>query len=360
MSSPTRGSVPASEEARYDAIFHTPAIGVVELDPGSGACLRANEAFCTLLGYSTTELNVRPAHALVRPEDLPALCEAHQGLLRGDYAEHQAETAFIRKDGTLRRAHCTIILIRQEDGTPYREIALLQDLHAEQEAMLDVKVQQRTQEAQRLSIAVARAEQRERRRLAEVLHDHVQQLLYGLHLRLHHLQIRHEGNPLTQQIREMEALVSEALDMTRTLTVDLSPPKLEMEEGLTAAMHLLAEEMRQRHGLHVTVTTSTERRLADDEMNVLLYQLVRELLFNVVKHAQVKEARIHLAEQAGAIRISVMDEGKGFAISLPAAFRTGGFGLLNMREKLQLFGGQLDIETAPGKGTTVHILMPLE
>jgi signal transduction histidine kinase len=189
---------------------------------------------------------------------------------------------------------------------------------------LEERVEKRTQQVRNLASALTLAEQRERRRIAQILHDDLQQLL-----------------------------------STRTLAIDLSPPVLQ-GEGLDAAIAWLSNQMKELHDLEVSIELFNPCLMAERDMRVLLYQLVRELLFNVVKHANTNRVYIRCGSQDGQIIITVEDQGKGF--DLEAATQKyqeeGHFGLFSIRERLMLLGGNLKIETAPGQGTRVTITAP--
>ncbi len=232
---------------------------------------------------------------------------------------------------------------------------------------LEARVAMRTGQVRRLASDLVLAEQKERHRIAQLLHDNLQQQLYGIQLKTSFLQ-RHlsadgeEGQTGTQQqTSEMYELLDEAIETTRALTVDLSPPVLE-GEGLAEALRWLAEQMETMHGLQVEIDAGDECRSLGEDQRVLLYQMVRELLFNVVKHAQVGRARVTLGETGGECSVEVVDEGVGFdGEAAPAApARNGGFGLSSVRDRVNFFGGRLEIDSAPGEGTRITLALPFD
>jgi signal transduction histidine kinase len=168
-----------------------------------------------------------------------------------------------------------------------------------------------------------------------------------------------------ERLTQLNEMIDRAIQVTRNLTVDLSPPVLE-KEGLREALPWLATQMNELYGLtvHIEVVRLGDDRLLSvqsEEMRVLLFQLVRELLFNVVKHAGVDEARVRLAEQNDELRIYVEDEGVGFDVDAAreAESDEAGFGLYSVAERLGLFGGSLAIESTPGQGTQAIITVPV-
>jgi signal transduction histidine kinase len=210
------------------------------------------------------------------------------------------------------------------------------------------------------------AEQRERRRLAVILHDHLQQLLVGAKLRVAMLRrdadpadASSEGAGQARLAREIEDLLTQSIDASRTLTAELSPPILR-DGGLLPALKWLARWMEETHGVTVTLAVDETIPAAGPDVATLLFQSVKELLFNAAKHAKVRHARVSASTVGGQMRIVVADEGAGFdqaILTLEGA--KVGFGLFGIRERLDMLGGSMTIDTAPGKGTVVTLVMPL-
>ncbi len=213
-----------------------------------------------------------------------------------------------------------------------------------------------------LASALTLAEQRERQRVSQVLHDHVQQMLHGIQLRTHLLILDAPPNThpgLQEHLQAIQELTEEAIQATRTLTVELSPPVLRVE-GLTAAFRWLSDHMAEMHTLDVDVEVEGDCQLYSSELSVLLFQVARELLFNVVKHAQVKRAQLSLQEKDDMVIVRVLDQGIGFDLvnrDQPRR-KIGGFGLASIEERLNLFGGQVALESQPGQGTSVTLTVP--
>jgi signal transduction histidine kinase len=209
-----------------------------------------------------------------------------------------------------------------------------------------------------LASQLVEAEQRERRRLAKVLHDHVQQLLAAAMMRIQLAQQEpREGGSRT--LAEVEELVQDAIAAARSLAVDLHPPVLN-DGRMVAALEWLARHMQRNHGLMVTVEGSSESELPAP-CRALVFETARELLFNVVKHANVDRARVRLVDSSeDEVEITIQDEGAGFD---PERLEAGGdpldhTGLLRIRERLSVLGGRVEIVSHPGKGTEVTVHVP--
>jgi PAS domain S-box-containing protein len=242
--------------------------------------------------------------------------------------------------------------------------------HSEQELRLfnenlEERVQRRTRQVRELASALTLAEQRERRRVSQILHDHVQQMLYGIQMRNHLLKLDAEiadQVAVKEHVRVMEQLVEQAIRATRSLSVEMSPPVLK-NEGLAAAIEWLAGNMREIHGLTVETDLRSDYQPASEDLRVLVFQVTRELLFNVVKHADVNSARLEMYELDGKIFVRVMDEGIGFDVATIEHTEDkleGGLGLYSIQERLALFGGHLAIESTVAKGTVATIVVPCQ
>ncbi len=233
---------------------------------------------------------------------------------------------------------------------------------------LEQRVRERTAELARqtsqlraLASQLTLAEQRERTRLAHVLHDHLQQLLVGAKFGIGALKNRMTENDRQAAIAHIDALMDDCIKASRELTVELSPPILS-EAGLASGLQWLARWMQEKHGIEVVLEIDPGAAPEREDLKVLLYQSIRELLFNVVKHAGVARAELtmRLSEKDETI-LEVRDEGRGFDATeaLPRGdSATTGFGLFSVRERLTMFGGRMEIDSAPGRGSRFLLVVP--
>jgi len=212
-----------------------------------------------------------------------------------------------------------------------------------------------------LATEITLAEERARRKLAAELHDGPAQNLTGMSLSLAAMKRNLADREQVERIVELEQVLADTTLQTRTLMLELAPPGLH-ENGLVEALRWLADRVRQQQRLIVTVEDDGSPKPLEDPVCVLLFQTVRELLQNVVKHARSKRATVRCGTQNDQFMIDVIDPGVGFEVQgidrLPT--RQGGFGLFNIRERLKLMGGNIDIHSVVGEGTTVRIRVPLK
>lgn len=232
---------------------------------------------------------------------------------------------------------------------------------------LEQRVQAGTEQVRLLAAQLSVAEQEERARIAQVLHDYVQQLLYAIQMRMQLMELDLSATSaanVQEGLAETKQLLEDATQATRSLAHELNPPVLGSED-VGELLQWLASHMQNLHELHTRVTVTGRPHLADKTGRILLFHVVRELLFNVVKHANVTEAEITAAEITaaegeGRVQISVRDGGAGFdpASSAGEGARKPGLGLPGIRERLQLFQGEMQIRSAPGQGTTITLVLP--
>jgi signal transduction histidine kinase/CheY-like chemotaxis protein len=202
-------------------------------------------------------------------------------------------------------------------------------------------------------------EQRERKRMANELHDYLAQLLVLGKMKLSNMQahIQDIGGPVATLFQEIDQTFNNALDYTRTLMAELSPPVLH-ELGLPTALQWLADQMK-KHRLTVEVRLGTSYLPLPEPQAILLFHSVRELLINAAKHAGTNQALLTLDVTDTLLKIAVQDRGKGFNTDNLEPTQPGHqFGLFSVKERMEELGGWLQVESAPGRGTTVTLGLP--
>jgi signal transduction histidine kinase len=223
------------------------------------------------------------------------------------------------------------------------------------------EVRQLADQLRALASDLSRSEQRERKRLAKLLHDHIQQLLVAARMCVELIRPVSRSEQVKFTIKELDSILKDAIDASRTLTVELSPPVLS-QAGLMPALNWLSETMAEKNNFEVRVQSDDRAEPEEEEVRFLLFECVRELLFNALKHSGERKAAVTaLRTQDAQIKIVVEDKGRGFD---PAQLRPSGrgastFGLFSVQERLVHIGGSAAIETAPGRGTRVTILVPI-
>lgn len=196
------------------------------------------------------------------------------------------------------------------------------------------------------------------RKMAHAVHDEAGQLLIAVHLALTEL-AKEVPARMLPRVTEVAALLGQIETDLRNLSHELRPTMLD-DLGLVPALEFLADRVSQRANLAVEVQSSLVGRLPAS-VEVVLYRVIQEALANTARHAQAQGVKIRLQMEGGTLRSSISDDGVGF--DLAAVFSGNGqhgLGLIGMRERLQAVQGTLQIESLPGRGTTLAISVPLE
>lgn len=229
-------------------------------------------------------------------------------------------------------------------------------------AVLATDIRERVQSEEKirsLAAELTRAEQEERHRISQVLHDDLQQRLFAVKAQLSFLK---DGNLSADTYRELDQIqesLSESVAITRNLSIDLSPIVLR-GEGLTEVLTWLSFRMKEQYGLQVDLEAKEDLHEVDSHMRMLLFQSIRELLFNVVKHAGVSQAKVTLDEMNGRPCITVSDDGKGFDSEAVLGNPQAAHGLLIIQDRLNLLGCHMELVAKPNEGTRITIELPGE
>lgn len=321
-----------------------------------------------LFGFSEAVLGPEAVEQAIHPDDLDAFRRARAAALDPAHPAAFDEThRVVRPDGTVRwvRGHARVLFEGQEAR---RAVGVVADVTEQVEAQkalrwaketLQERVAARTAQVRALSARLAAAEQQERQRVAEVLHDDLQQQLYALSLTLGLLRKAAPGAAEALQ-DQAEHQLAQAAHLVRTLSTALSPPVLR-HDHLDLLLQWLALHVEGQYGLHVEVVVHDDLVLTEVSRRLLLYQVLRELLFNVVKHAGTKQATLEARRDGAWGVVVVSDRGVGFDLEAVRQRRqaAGGLGLVHLQERFELLGGRFEVTSRPGQGTRVTLRLPL-
>lgn len=290
------------------------------------------------------------------PGDQATALELARRAMAGE--EFTAEQEFGDPSRRRRVYELSINTIRDDEGRQIGAAHIARDVTARR--LAEQELARRLEQVRRLAAELSSAEQRERKRIATALHDHLQQILAAARYEIDQLRQGTADGPLGAVVTRLEGLIQESIDASRSLAVELSPPVL-YDRGLPAALEWLARHFRDKHGLEVAVDVDSETRLANVDVEAFLFQSVRELLFNIVKHAGTNQAWITMNRGGEQAQITVEDRGRGcdperFAVPAPA---DAGFGLFNIQQRIDLLGGRFEAHTVPERGCRVTLAIPL-
>ena len=232
--------------------------------------------------------------------------------------------------------------------------------HAQERERMQAKIVEYDRQLRSMSVEAALAEEQERKQIAAGLHDKAGPLLATCYMKLGRALKLPAPQGVTAALSESRELIDQAIGELRSLTFDLSSPAL-YTLGLTAAVEELCRETAKHHSLDVAFQDQGTPKDLSNDQRIVLYRASRELLLNVVKHAEATRVTVTCGGDAEDVFVRVTDDGVGFdAADAGRGFsRTGGFGLFNLRERLAHLGGRLAVESSRGTGTRVLVALPV-
>jgi PAS domain S-box-containing protein len=342
-------------EARFRTIFEGTTLAIALVDQ-NGRILESNPAMQQMLGCLQSELVNQMFTVFLLPEDASRCQALFQRLVQGQQDSYQGEKKYIRKDGRTAWGRLHVSWVRGVKEEDHLAICMVEDITEQKQAEKEI----RTYQEQLRSVAseLSLTEERERRRLATDLHDHVGQILALAQIKLGAIRESASSTQLLEPMDEVRRLIEQTIQYTRSLTFELSPPIL-YDLGFDAAVEWLAELIQEQHGLTVKVQADRSAKPMSDEIRVILFQTVRELLANVVKHANAKNIGVFIRREDDTLKVKIEDDGLGKGIAADAANGPSGFGFFSIKERLKYLGGQLEVVSEPGWGTRVTLQVPL-
>jgi PAS domain S-box-containing protein len=337
-----------------------------------------------MFGYSPEEMIGQPILRLIPPERQTEEVEILSRLRAGKRIQHY-ETVRQKKDGTLIDVSLTISPIRDQSGDIIGASKIIRDISERKQTELSLKesqqrlrefaedlerlVENRTfelvqsqQQLRALAAQLNLSEQKERQRLAGELHDYLGQMLALNRIKISVAQKHPMEASLARVLAEVQATTDKALAYTRSLVAQLSPPVLQ-EFGLAMALPWLAQQMLERD-LVVSLQLKTQIPPIPEDQALLLFQSIRELLLNCIKHAQVPQAVVVLERKEEALYVTVADEGVGFEPSVMFSAKqtmetAHKYGLFSIRERMISLGGRFELQSSPGSGTVATLVFPI-
>jgi len=343
-------------EAHFRTIFEVSTIGIALLNK-DGRVVEGNPALQQMLGYSLTELVNQMFTVFILPDDASRCKALFRELVQGKKDSYQVEKKYVRKDGQTVWGRLNVSLIRGVQVEDHLAVCMIEDITAQKQAEKEIHTYQ--EQLRSVASELSLTEEQERRRLATDLHDHVGQILALAQIKLGAIRESASSTHLVEPMDEVRRLIEQTIQYTRSLSFELSPPIL-YDLGFEAAVEWLAELIQEQHGITVQVQTDRSPKSMNDEIRVILFQTMRELLVNVAKHANAKNIRVFIAREDATLKVKIEDDGLGMGVSADAANGPFGFGFFSIGERLKYLGGHLEVASEPGWGTRVTLQVPLK
>ncbi len=337
-------------EHLYRVFVDTMNEGAATLSP-EGTVLYCNDRLAGMLKTSPDRVVGSSIYQFIPPAETSGFKSAIE---KSGREGTKVELSLGREDQNLVPVHLSLNTFPGQDLPAICMVAM--DLTERKRAEEKISLYQRQLRA--LAAELALSEERERRRLAAELHDRVGQTLAIAKIKLLDLLKSNAPPNLLSTLSEITAMIDTTIQDTHSLTFEISPPVL-YQVGFEAAVEWLAEHFQEQHGLLIDLKINGKGKPLKEDLRVVLFQAIRELLVNVIKHARATSAKISVRYVKNNLRIVVQDDGSGFASPPDELHGTmRGFGLFNIRERLHHLGAEIAIESSPNKGTKVTLIIP--
>ncbi len=330
----------------------------VWLKDAQGRFLAVNSAWSSFIGVEPGKAVGRTVGELFPPEIAAQLVRPDDDVIARPQVLH-VEEAIPGTDGAIRHFETTKATAFDR-GETIGLVGIARDVTLRRQAEQDLAARTQGYEARlrSLTIEASLAEERERRNLAGLLHDDVCQLLAVAGMKLALARQTRPRRKHDELVAEVEDLIARTNRAARSLMLQLSHPAL-YDLGIAAAAEWLAEDIQRLYGVKVHFVDDALPKPVPLPMRVVLFQCLRELLVNAAKHAGVEKVDVALTTANHKVRVTVSDAGRGFDPETVETRAQRGFGFFSIRTRLTNLGGSMEVESAPGEGTTVTLEIPL-
>jgi two-component system sensor histidine kinase UhpB len=309
-----------------------------------------NRALQETFGYTSDELqdNYHWWTNNLHPADKARVLDAIDAKLDTGGKVWQDEYRFRCKNGEYKTIFDRGFILRDKAGKPYRLIGAMQDV-TEQRILQETLIDAQTRHKDEVAQSVLQAEEAERKKLGEELHDNINQLLGVVKLYIQHALV----NPKMREelLQKSASYISQTIEEIRQLSRSLLPPALQ-EHGLLESLHQLIEDIRPVKAIDFTVEHEgfDESKVPDNKC-LILYRIIQEQLNNALKHSNAQSVVIRLAHCGEHVHLTIQDDGIGFD---PGEVRPG-MGLNNIHNRIEVFNGEMEIVSSPGKGCLLKV-----
>ncbi|MDY7109928.1 MAG: PAS domain S-box protein [Planctomycetota bacterium] len=368
------------ERARLVTILQQLPAGVIVAEAPSGKLILGNEQVQRIWRHDffpSEEIRQYGDYKGFHPDGRPYLPDEWplaRSIARGEVVE-QEEIRFQRGDGSFGWLTINSAPIRDAEGRIVAGVVTFADITERKQAEEDLRTlnetledqvaartavaERRAESLRRLAAELSEAEHRERKRLARILHDDLQQLLLGAQMGLKRLE-RCERDLLGEEVKKLDELLQESMRTSRHLTRELSPPVLH-SGTLPEVVHWLRDWFNEKHGMAIAIRADGDMPPAPEHLRVFVFHAVRELLLNAIKHSGRLEASISLDCDGKCLAVQVEDSGEGFdpeAVEVRLR-QPDSYGLFNIRERLEALQGRLEIARSTTGGACFRLVLPV-
>jgi len=319
----------------------------------------ANDFLCKLFGLKREKVINKKCHKIFPPwEDSCRNCPLKKVFDRKENFPVTEKTKVL-KNGTIQYFSIQCYPIPNYNEKELKSVISIRDI-TERKNMEKENIENYKRKMKNLSHKLTLAEEHERKRIATDLHADIGQTLAFLQLKIGELKQKNPSPNIQKSLQEIYNLVQDAITSARSLMTQISPTIL-YELGFEPAVDWLAESILKKNNIEYEFNDDEKGKPLTDDINILLFQAVRELLVNIRKHSKAKKVRISIKRCKENIQIVIEDNGIGFDISALDSYceKDIGFGLLNIRSRIDVVGGSFEIESHKKRGTKITLKAPV-
>jgi len=352
-----------ASEIKYRRLFETSKEGLFLLDAATGITIDVNAFVIELLGYPEKELLNKKFWELDFVKDIPESQEAFKKVIKNGYVRYNELDLCTIDNRGIKVEFISIAYNVNEDRVVQCHLWDITERKLLQQE-LNNAIKQRAEDMRKFAQSTQQAQEEERKRISRELHDDICQRLTALKFHLNYFEESVDGGKKLsiRRIKTVKKEIDDLINEVRRISSNLRPSALD-HFGLVTAMKLLCSEFAKLHSIEVKFETgiATFQRF-NPEVEIVLYRIAQEALTNSIKHADTKKIELELSEKEKELFLTVTDKGKGFNIAeyfSKTEKVNEHFGLINMKERAELIGGEFSIKSAPGDGVSVKVNIPI-
>jgi len=340
----------------YQTVFEQAAVGIARVD-AVGRFLEVNDRFCEIVGYSRDRLIGGDFQQITHPDDLDADLANVARLLADQASSYVMEKRYVRPDGAIVWVTLHVGLVRDGEGRPASFVSVVNDITDTKRA--ERMLTEYSVRLESLSRRLLSVQEEERRALARELHDQVGQQLAALKLNLERLRTAHPELATEARLVDSIEITDRTINQIGDTSLDLRPSMLD-DLGLAAALHWYARRQQARSGCTIVIGGKVEERLPG-HVETAAFRIVQEAVNNAIRHGHADRVSVELVSDAVSLTVTITDQGRGFDPETVAALdgERSSLGLLGMRERAELLGGEFQLRAAVGQGVAIVARLPL-
>lgn len=339
-------------ESRYRRLFEAAQDGILLLNASTGQIEDVNPYLIDMLGYSHAEFLGKKLWGVGPFADVKDSKDV--------FAQLQTQ-GYVRYDDLPLKTRAGVLIEVEFVSNSYEcegiEVIQCNIRNITKRRQAERELTESRAQLRQLSISLQRAREDDRAHFARELHDQLGQNLTALRIDFNSLaNTMPSAEPATlARLAAIDQLIDSMVDTTRQICDELRPGMLD-DLGFEAAISSYVKNFTQRFGVPCDLLLDRETYDLDESQSTMLFRIVQEALTNIARHARASHAMVALQDRGGELLLTIADDGCGLSTALEGERKT--YGLLGMRERVDMLGGQLAIDSAPGRGTHIEVIIP--